>query len=230
MDLHLLHTGPLAVNTYIVPLCGNKVFIVDPADCAFCGDEGFILSHLKDQKLEPQALLLTHGHFDHVSGLPFLKKAFPELPIAIHKADGAYIGPDSAIKQKSSLYQMGVEQFLPAVSNLPSANAFLEDNKTLDQVFADCNFSQDVKEAFSKWQVLHTPGHTPGCCCFYNKIEETLISGDTLFYRSWGRTDLEGGSEKQIQESLLRLKKICPDETKIYPGHEFSGFTMEDNF
>lgn len=230
MDLHLLHTGPLRVNTYIVPVCENKVFIVDPANCAFSHDEGSLVSYLESNKIDVVAIILTHGHFDHVSGLPILKKAFPNIPIAIHKNDSGMIGPSSQVEQGEALAQMGFNDFLPYVTNLPEADFFLEDGKSLAQVFDSLDFSEEVKSALENWIVMHTPGHTEGSCCLYNENEHVLISGDTVFYRSWGRTDLIGGNERKIHQSLERIFEECEDETLVYPGHEYTGFALSENY
>ncbi|WP_407425198.1 MBL fold metallo-hydrolase [Treponema sp.] len=231
MNLHLLRTGPLAVNTYIVPLSDSEVFVVDPADCAFSDDEGSVVSFLKSNNLKPVAVILTHGHFDHISGLPSLVKSFPGIPVAIHKKDSALIGSLSADLQNISLSQMGFTQFLPFVSDLPDATHFLEDFKILSQVFENYSgFSEEAKTSLSKWQVLHTPGHTEGSVCLYNEEDLTLLSGDTVFYHSWGRTDLYGGSESKIRKSLLKILDYCEENTKVYPGHDHNGFLLKDNF
>lgn len=228
--MHVIRTGPISVNSLVVPLVRNLVFVVDPACCQYTNDSDVILDFLKQNKLEPVAIILTHGHFDHVSGLSLLNKAFPEIPIAIHKADSNLIGADSEAFQKKHLEPMGFDEFLPYVSNLPAPTHFLEDGKSLAETFADVITEEDLRTAFSKWKTLHTPGHTEGSCCLYNEEDLALISGDTLFYRSWGRTDLPGGSESKIRKSLLRLADEIEESAAVYPGHEKYGFKMEENF
>lgn len=214
MKIHCIQTGPLSVNTYIVPLEQGGCFIVDPAACRFCHDEGKFIAFLESLQLEPKAIVLTHGHFDHVSGLKVLKEKYPKIEIYIHRDDARMIGAMSGELQSPGLEMMGFEAFVPAVSDLPEATDFLADGKIL----------------FGNWQVIHTPGHTKGCCCLYSEKEKTLISGDTLFYGTWGRTDLPGGSETQIMHSLAVLKEKIPGETLVYPGHDYNGFRMDQAF
>lgn len=229
MNPVILHTGPLSVNTLIIPLVANKVFIVDPASCAFSDDENEIIDYINQNNLEPVAIILTHGHFDHVSGLPFLKKNYPNIPILIHKNDAKMIGANSGVEQGQGLFLMRFNQFLPFVSNLPEPTDFLSDEKTLlECISSSNNFDDDLKIVLNDWLVIHTPGHTNGCVCLLNKKEKILISGDTIFYHSWGRTDLPDGNERLINESLKKVYNTISDDVKIYPGHDRFGFTKKD--
>lgn len=229
MQIKVIKTGPLSVNTLIVPLCENKVFVVDPADCKYSEDEGKVASYISENELQVVAVILTHGHFDHVSGLPFLCEKNPNIPVLIHEKDARLLGSDSALEQNKELSLMGFREFLPFVSNLPSVTNFLQDGKTLLECFGgNQNFDVELKTALSNWEVIHTPGHTPGCVCVLNEKEKILISGDTIFYHSWGRTDFPGGSEIEIQKSLRAVYEKIQDDVRIYPGHDYFGFTKKD--
>ena len=222
-------TGPLQVNTCVVHLDGSNVFLTDPAACQESGDEEVLVSYLEERQLEPVAVILTHGHFDHISGLKPLKKRWPALPVFIHQADASSIGKDSELVQNQALTYIGLRSFLPACSNLPDPDDFLCDAQTLGTLKFK-NLSPKTLAALNKWKVLSTPGHTPGSVCLYNAEEKLLISGDTVFYNSWGRTDFPGGSESQIQDSLSKLYKKLPPDTKVYPGHEYYGFDISENY
>ncbi|MCR5762420.1 MAG: MBL fold metallo-hydrolase [Treponema sp.] len=211
-SISVLHTGPFGVNTYIVPIEGKRVFIVDSACCDYSNDSDKITEFLKKNKLEPVAAVLTHGHFDHVAGLPALRSEFPSLPIYIHSSDSIFLGKDSGFTHAKDLTDMGFEAFIPFVSNLPEASDFINEGDVL----------------FSCWYVMHTPGHTKGSCCLFNAQEKFLLSGDTIFYGSYGRTDLSGGSDSEMAESLNRLHSELPEDVIVFPGHGELGFPLPE--
>lgn len=236
--IKVIHTGPFGVNTLAVGVGKNKVFAVDPACCAFCGDEMVFVDYLKKNNLDCAAIVLTHGHFDHVAGVKVLKKFYPDAPVLIHENDSNFIGSSSEQSHKKILSMMGSESFLPSVSFLPQADSFLEDRKTLlDSVksaskgkcFSGILADEELCASFAEWQVILTPGHTSGSVCLYNSKEKILLSGDTLFYGNFGRTDL-GGNELQMMESLSLLKRIIPPDAKVYPGHDFTDFSFSSGF
>ncbi|MBQ0039654.1 MAG: MBL fold metallo-hydrolase [Treponema sp.] len=212
MKIHCIQTGIFRVNTYIVPIGEDRCFIVDPAACSFTRDTEKFSAYLDSLKLVPAAVVLTHGHFDHVSGLKYLREKYPEIPVYIHKEDSPMIGSNSGEVQGPSLEAMGYDAFIPSVSELPEPTDFLADGKTL----------------FDTWTVIHTPGHTKGSCCLLNKKDGLLISGDTVFYGTWGRTDLPGGSEVQMMQSLSRIRENVSGATLVYPGHDYFGFELRE--
>ncbi len=241
MEIASLQTGPLEVNTYIVPLAGQAVLIVDPAACVFSGDEKSIVNYLDERDLLPVGVLLTHGHFDHVCGLKELRKSFAQIPIAIHKGDAECLGPNSARAHEANLGDLGFDEndLLESLTDLPNAEFFLEEGDTLDKFFSAeyiiAAFTGDrppdveaALNALSHWKVLHTPGHSQGSICFYNSNDGLLLSGDTIFYPAYGRTDLRGGSEAQIKKSLVRIFEELPNETQVFPGHGIFGFALKE--
>jgi glyoxylase-like metal-dependent hydrolase (beta-lactamase superfamily II) len=221
MKIHVLHTGVLRVNTLVVPTEGGKCFIVDPAACAVTGDENLILDYLKAHKLECEGIVLTHSHFDHITGITPLKKAFSDAKIALHEAELSELNGSGVPgpMNNSVLHFFGAPELLQVVGAQPAADTSLKEGMT---IFG--------------WKVLHTPGHTPGSVCLYKAdggegadggARGLLISGDTLFdYGGYGRTDMYGGDEAEIQKSLARLRREIPAGTLVYPGHDNCGFMM----
>ena len=219
MKIHVLHTGVFKVNTLVVPCEGGKCFIVDPAACRLSGDENLILDYLKAHKLECEGIVLTHSHFDHITGIAPLKTAFPEAKVYVHEAEAAELGGGGAgaagPMNRSVLQFFGAPELLEVVGQQPAADTLMREGMS---VFG--------------WKVLHTPGHTPGSVCLYKADAADdgrgiLISGDTLFdYGGYGRTDMYGGDELEIQKSLARLQQEIPAGTLVYPGHDNFGFML----
>ena len=217
MKIHVIHTGPLRVNSLIVPIEKNKCFVVDPAACKITGDENLILDYLKAQKLECEGIVLTHSHFDHITGIAPLKAAFPSAKIALHESELSELTGSGAPgpMNNSVLRFFGAPELVDVVGAQPAADTLLREGMT---IFG--------------WKVLHTPGHTPGSICLYKEDAAeggrgVLISGDTMFdYGGYGRTDMYGGDEVEIQKSLARLHREIPAGTLVYPGHDSFGFMM----
>ncbi|MBP3709222.1 MAG: MBL fold metallo-hydrolase [Treponema sp.] len=222
-SLVVLNTGPLGVNTYIVPLAKDAVLIVDPAACTFTDDETKITGWLDEHKKRPAGIFLTHSHFDHITGLAVLKKAFPDCAIAVHKSEACMLNGEAQVAS------FGLRQLAAAFQDMPRADKTVAGGETLDAVFTD-ERDAEVAAALSQWKILHTPGHSTGSLCLYNAERGELISGDTVFYRSYGRTDLPGGDEAAIHKSLLTLKETLPRDTRVYPGHDYYGFPLSENY
>ena len=178
-------------NTYI--LKDDASGDVAVIDCGRCTQQ--LVDELTGENVK--YILLTHGHFDHINGVAELKKHFPEAKIAMHSLDVKCLGDD----------ELSMGRFFGIVCNEKcEADILLYDNDTL--TFGD-----------SEIKVIHTPGHTQGGVTYV--FENNLFTGDTLFYRSVGRTDFPGGSFPVLHASVTRLFSLEGDY-KVYPGHEKS--------
>ena len=204
-SLRPLVTGGVSTNCWIVPLDdANRAAVIDPGDRA-----DRIIARLRELNCVPAFILLTHGHFDHLAALPDLLAAFgPERggapPVtAIHKDDGPYLG-DGAYEIHAASFRAaaGDASFVDNLwKPLPSPSRLLVEG---DRV--------------GPFTVLHLPGHTPGSAAFYWEERDLLFAGDTLFAGGYGRTDLPGGDEARLVESLSRLLSLDGSIT-VLPGH-----------
>lgn len=188
MEIDILQLGQLGTNCYIFRETGGaKCGVIDP------GGQGEQLAQwLKDKGLEPEAVLLTHGHFDHILGIPGLRTAWPELPIYCHPAD---------LGEGDTVSMFG--QAFPTVRSFGDVTPWREGDR--------------VTVAGVELEVLETPGHTPGSVTL--RAGDVLFTGDTLFAGSMGRTDFEGGDEGAMMASLRRLGELEGDY-RVLPGHE----------
>ncbi len=183
--------GPVGTNCYIVRNEENKeCFLVDPAACP-----PELAGHIKSEGLTVRAVVLTHGHFDHIMGLDGVTEAF-SVPVYAYKGEKALL-EDAQMNSSATM--------------LGQPYTFSEADYTDD--------GQEMEIAGFQVRVIHTPGHTAGGCCYYIPEEGVLFSGDTLFHASVGRTDLPTGSMGQLVRSIREKLFILPDETKVYPGH-----------
>jgi glyoxylase-like metal-dependent hydrolase (beta-lactamase superfamily II) len=153
------------------------------------------LSYVKDNGLIPLALVNTHGHFDHIGAVSELKKELG-LSFYIHKDDEFLLANGA-----SSLQMFGM-----GTMENPDADEFIKDGQEL--VFDDI-----------KIKVLHTPGHTPGGVCLYVEEADSVITGDTIFLESIGRSDFPYADHGTLIGSINSKLLSLADETKVYPGH-----------
>lgn len=202
MNIAQLVTGPLSVNTLFIPIDSNRLVVVDPG-----GDALSIIAYIAAQHSTVALILLTHGHFDHVTGLPQLALAFPDAPIAIHEADSFFLGEGALERHAVFLAAIGGELMVRRYREpIPAATLMLKDNQS------------PPIPGMEGWIVMHTPGHSPGSICLHNAEAKILIAGDTLFNAGFGRTDAPGGSDEELEKSLTRLTAL-PASTLVIPGH-----------
>jgi len=193
MKIDHLILGSYETNSYIVRGDDNssKCAIIDTGL-----ESDALMDFLVRQQLHPVAVILTHGHADHIAGVQLLRDRFPDIEIYIHKGDARMLTDPQA--NLSILSGMNF--------TTDPAQIILEDN-------------QEIELADIKLKVIHTPGHTPGGISLYSQEDGIAFVGDTLFLDSVGRTDFPGGSMHQLIKSIKEKLFTLPDETICYPGH-----------
>jgi len=189
MNIRQITVGSFQANCLIVWGGGSEAIVVDPG-----ADAGAIRAVIDQNGLSVAAYMLTHGHMDHVSAIAELHAALP-APVGISKFDLPWAFEES--------------NQMPPFYPPPGRPA------TIERELAD---GQEWNDAGLAYRVIATPGHTPGSVCFHFPAENVLLTGDTLFAGSVGRTDLPGGDSRAMNESLGRLAAL-PEETTVYCGH-----------
>ena len=182
MDIRTYVMGPIATNTYVL-VSGNEAIIIDPAS-----KPEKMIEKLGD--LDLKAVLLTHGHFDHIKACDGLYEKY-HCPIYLHEDD------EELARDKYSGADFGLVSYI-SCKTLP-----LKEGK--------------MKIGPFEFEVIFTPGHTPGSVIFV--FDHYIFTGDTLFRGSVGRTDLKGGDARTLKDSL-RVFKSFKEEYFILPGHD----------
>lgn len=186
VEIRCMVVGMLQGNCYVVR-CedSGRGVIIDPGD-----EPEHIAEQIEAMKVEPEAILLTHGHIDHTNGASALRKRF-RCRVVCHGRDGDMV--------------RGAEATLWGLERHPCS---------VDQEVQD---GEVIAVGGREIGIIHTPGHTKGSICF--KLDTVLFTGDTLFKGSIGRTDLPGGSDREMMESLRTRLAVLDGATLVYPGH-----------
>jgi glyoxylase-like metal-dependent hydrolase (beta-lactamase superfamily II) len=190
MKILKFRLGSLEANSYFL-IEGSGCLIVDPAD-----DASFILEELSRRRLKLKALLATHGHFDHIMAIGEIQTSL-DVPFYLFQEDQFLVDRVG----ETAKHFLGYE---PVVIKPLKTEYFKGGNMNIG------DFSFDV---------IKTPGHTPGGASFYFKDDSVVFTGDTLFKGAIGRTDFSYCNKSELKESLDNLFKL-PDLTIVYPGHE----------
>ena len=183
--------GMVSTNCYLVyHEQTREAVIIDPAD-----NSEYLQAQCRDLALNPRAILLTHGHFDHILAVKDLKSAWG-CPVYAGRDEEALLN-DPAMNLSGSY---GTPQLMI------TADVPVTDGERLPLIGFD-------------WKVVATPGHTAGSVCYMIESEGVLFAGDTLFLESVGRTDLPTGDSFTIVNSVLSKLFVLPDDLMVYPGH-----------
>lgn len=191
----------MKIEKYVVGMIGTNCYLVineETKDTVMVDPGAYptkLKNAVKEQGLKLKAVLLTHAHFDHIMGLSDVMEDI-KIPVYVEEADLLMMMDGES--NLSSGYMRGGYQFADAVP---------------------VRDGQQLQIAGFQFRVIHTPGHTPGGCCYYMEQEDVLFSGDTLFRTSVGRSDFPGGSASALVRSVKEKLLILPEETHVYPGH-----------
>jgi len=189
MNVEFLTVGPLESNGFVL-WDGEECVLIDPGDEASTFKE-FLLTH----HLAPSAILITHGHVDHIGAVGDLRKEFPACKVYCHSLDAPML--TDPLKNLAGLMGQNL--------NVGEPDELLEDGQVLQ--FGGIRL-----------EVRHVPGHTPGHVVFLHE-EEGVFAGDTLFAGGIGRSDFPGGNAETLLSSIRDKLLNLPDFTPVHPGH-----------
>ena len=187
--------NPFAENTYIIYDETKQCVIIDPG-CSSPSEEDRLFGFIDSHQLKPLMVINTHGHVDHVVGNNAVKRRY-NIPVAAH--------PDTHHDFTQAKRQAVWLGFQP-VGDIDLPDVDLQDD-------------QEIKVGEDVLEVICTPGHAKGSISLYVPVEGWVFTGDALFYRSVGRTDLPGGDFDELRESIRTRLFTLPDDTEVYCGH-----------
>ncbi len=193
MTIKSFTAAPFQENTYV---ChdGGSAALIDPGVSNDTQRQA-IIDHISEHDLRVEHLLLTHAHIDHILSCTFFAEHFGGA-FKMHEADVPLL---ENAQEQGRLFNVPIEQ-------PPPPGELLEEGDS-------------VSLGTARWQVLHTPGHSPGSICFYDRAHQFVISGDTVFQGSIGRTDLWQASSEQLLRAIREKLLVLDDDTVLYPGH-----------
>jgi glyoxylase-like metal-dependent hydrolase (beta-lactamase superfamily II) len=188
--------GAWQTNCHVVHVPGGP----DPTGCWIvdCGQAPApLLAAIKERRLTPRGILLTHCHVDHIAGIDAAIAAFGPLPVLCHERERDW-------NTEPLLNLSGYSGGPPVVVQAPTA--FVHHGDTIDL----CG---------SRWEVLHVPGHSPGSVAYVHRGSKQALTGDVLFAGSIGRFDFPTSNRDDLKRSVLEVLLREPDDLEIRPGH-----------
>ena len=194
LKVHQLTFNPFLVNTYIASDETGQCAIIDPG-CSTDKERKELVKVITDNKLKPTLLLNTHCHIDHFPGNKFVCDTYGLLP--------QFHVDEFEVMKSALLYQ---KFFGFSLEESPAPEVYLKEGDTVK--FGNITFN-----------VIFTPGHSPGHLSFYDEADKAIFSGDVLFQGSVGRFDLPGASGAVLYKTLTEKLMPLPDDVKVYSGH-----------
>lgn len=207
----------LVVEREVTPIGTNAYLLYDPVSSEaalfdVAGPIDTLESIIREHKLRLKYIIFTHGHFDHVMGLPAIRDRYREAQVVIHKDDFE----DMQTQLDWVLNNMS-QNIINSIRNDPETAKMLEfDAKSFGKPDILISTDRVLQLGSKEIKTIHSPGHSRGSVCYY--VDGILFSGDVLFYRSVGRTDVQNSSLKDQISSVRRLYEL-PGKTIVYPGH-----------
>ncbi|MCF7956524.1 MAG: MBL fold metallo-hydrolase [Phycisphaerae bacterium] len=204
MNIHDIVLGEMQTNGYVLSCDkgAGKCVIIDTGL-----ENSELISYVKEMGLTAEAIILTHGHADHIVGVRDLRREFPDIKVVIHKNDA--------------------EMLTNPMMNLSALVGISFTTEPGDTIL---DGEQKITFAGIEFEVLETPGHTPGGISLYCRDDNVLFSGDTLFAGSVGRSDFPGGNHNQLIRSIKEKLLVLPGTTKVYTGHGYmTTISLEKN-
>ena len=195
LQIKIFPVNPLGANCYVCwDDAGRSCVVADPGFYR-PDEEEMVFSFICNHNLTPDAVLLTHAHFDHAWGAAAVAGRY-NCPVYLSAADDPVLRGGSAMLERLQL------------------------EKTVDPfAYKDVVDGQILHVGGTDWRVISTPGHTPGGVCYWCEKDGVLLSGDTLFAGSIGRSDLPGGDYDDLIKSIMDKLMGLPGETDVLPGH-----------
>lgn len=192
MEWKQMPVGPVQANAGLLWNEKNEALLIDPG-----AEGGRIKRKIEKLELKPIAILLTHAHFDHIGAVDLMRETY-EIPVYVHQYEEKWLSNAS----------LNGSKLFPVVEDI--------EGKPADHLI---DREGEMTIGSFTFQVLETPGHSPGSVSFYFKESNIVFSGDALFAGSIGRTDLPGGNQKQLLESIHNRLLELPEQTIVASGH-----------
>lgn len=210
-DFKVMHqvTGGIETNCYLLYGAESK----EAALFDVAGPIDTLLNFINENELTIRYFFITHGHYDHVIGLPDIKDQFPDAKVCVNRLDYN----DMFTQKEWAIENLGADFIDYLLSDPERKKIYDFEMESFGEPDIFIEDGQIFELGHSKIRAIHSPGHSPGSVCFF--IDGKLFSGDVLFYRTVGRVDGQNSSREDQIKSVQRLYKIIPDETIVYPGH-----------